>query len=221
MTVAFLSEPRGVSCEAHLQRAEEWLRLDGGRGSAHVLVYTAFELRLAIERHAYEFLQVINEGALSPLEIARCRTPDTLFALVREALPRYERLVEFTRLLYEAADREFVLDPVDYSQLFAHWARLGAYTSAPLDGPGHPFEAGDVELVRMVLRDLGRWPLDRACAVAYPAALPPEAASLFTEYSMGRIERSAALFRLRVMLPVLAARKEALIALVGPGFALE
>ena len=209
----FLERRREGTFDDHADQIVGWLEFDQSRRLESVLVYASLEMRCAIERYLFEFLVICNEGRLPEEDVARCQTPDGLFALVEETLPLYRKTAEFTQLIVSLSPGAPPVPILELDVLREGWRDLEPFVRPTLGPPPPEPERSEAiargyERIAQLLDRLVEWDLERVCAIVDPATMPPEAQTVFEQYVTGDLGAEAARERLRLMEPVLRARHQ-------------
>lgn len=212
MNIHFLEAPREVSFDWHIVQAKNWVEFDGGRELDSILVYTAVELRAAIERYIFELLYLLKEGKLSGDEEKRCRSIKGIFALMKETDPFYRKTVEFTKLVVSMTPGSPEITVVDTAYLKRKWQDLSEYchmqfrAESTFGSQSRKFQKQGFALIRQVLQKFDEWNDGSNCAVLRRSSLPEEVRDVYDKFIRKEIDGGQAKRMLLIIEPVLQAR---------------
>ena len=208
----FLEEPREVTFDWHITQVKRWLEFDGGRILDSVVVYAAFELRLAIERYLFELLLLMKDQHITQDEERRCQSVKGVEKMMIEVDKDYRKTINFTRLLSSTAQNMPEITIVDTAYLIRKWRELSDYCHKHLrpeqsfNSPNRAFQRKGYKLITKVFGRFSEWIRESNCGIIRRDSLKEEVRDLYDMYIRDEITDEQVQVRVRLMEPILTQR---------------
>ena len=218
---AILTKPRGVTSAWHLQQAKRLLDYDAGRRLDTILVYTAIELRSAIERYLCELLLLLRSGQVTKENEKQCRKIGGVFELIKAEDPLYRKTIAFTNIIASTLPALSKVEMVDTSRMHHFWNELSDFCHKQLDpdqtfGSEHrEFQKKGFALLNDVLSYFSSSAVKGVGMIMLRSTMEPEVQRIYDDFAQDKITASDAGGMLRIAAPVLANRRR-LTEGVGP-----
>lgn len=192
-----LTEKPFYDSSGRIYRAMSWLEYAKANGNISALEYAALETRLGIEQLLFEQLIVGVGSELDAVEYKKCTGQAKKLAQLIEALiPKYERLIDFTKAL---APKELPVTKWDNRKLNEFSGKVSEYLhwSGGLDVTVHStawFEKGLSVVGNAASYVWGGLTTGNTCIMSIEK-LEPEMRELWERYSAGQISIEQAMER--------------------------
>ena len=213
-TKEFVEAPRHVTADWHLARARNLIEYDKGRMLDNVLIYCAIDLRLCIERFAFELLVMAYDLKLDPLTERQINQASRdIFKLLLRDFPELEKRLKFLNLVME-----FLLPGMKTAIIDLDWLKKkrGELSNIchlqlrPDPITGHideDFKQKGFELFKEILDRFTEW-LQYPSAFAPVDKMPYEVQELQKTYLAGDIDDAGVITGLKQFQPDLQKRLE-------------
>lgn len=193
-------------------RGLSWLDYAKRNGTVTTLMYSALEIRLAIEHLMFEELIMSVGCQLDKTEYEKCKGESTKFAkIIKRLSPDYRQLIIFTQTISSLIPNSPPLIEWEHEKLLKLWGDLSSF----LHWAG---EAKDTfESSRWFLKGLETtehaatylWDkmISGHSGVMMPEKMQPEIRQIWENFKSGKIDLSSVRERARIALPVLSMRR--------------
>lgn len=207
----FLTRRRHVTVEWYLDQAQQLLELAKKMHSATALVYSALEIRNAIERFVIEMSIVAKGGVLTDEQVRVAHRKDGAFQLLENAMSAYRKHIEFTNMILAINGAPFGIALPDIKTFKRLRTSLSQYCHFQLDPAKTVDHAEDQWFLKgehsikeaiALLSSLLQQPI----GAINRESMPKEAQSLFDKYLSDEIDSKSARIQLKLMQPIFERR---------------